>query len=36
MALAALRNRAARSAPHVTLSGQNGAQAVGVARRSRA
>jgi hypothetical protein len=36
MALAALRNSAERGVPHVTLSGQNGAHAVGVARRSRA
>jgi len=35
-ALAALRNSAGPGVPHVTLSGQNGAHAVGVARRSRA
>ena len=34
--LAALRNGAERGVPVVTLSGQNGAHAVGVARRSRA
>jgi hypothetical protein len=31
-----LRNSRAGGVPHVTLSGQNGAHAVGVARRSRA
>lgn len=36
LALEGLRNSAERGAPHVTLSGQNGAHAVGVARRSRA
>lgn len=36
LALAALRNDAERGVPVVTLSGQNGAHAVGVARRSRA
>ncbi|WP_035198518.1 hypothetical protein [Acidovorax radicis] len=36
LALAALRNSGARGAPHVTLSGQNGAHTVGVARRFRA
>ncbi|WP_255577905.1 MULTISPECIES: hypothetical protein [unclassified Acidovorax] len=36
LALAALRNSRAGGVPQVTLSGQNGAHAVGVARRSRA